>query len=142
MFNCKVPGVRGLVLPVLVNQDLILTANHGVIIDGLVINAGVLVNHDTIDYLPWGEMPAAITYYHIETDTHEVVIANGTEAETYIDYVDRQAFSNYSEYVALYGIETRIVEMPRHRISSRRLVPQYLRERLGIEDIAMKSRIA
>ncbi|CBV42697.1 Hint domain-containing protein [Halomonas elongata] len=133
---------EGALAPGQPNQDLILTANHGVIIDGLVINAGVLVNHDTIDYLPWSEMPAAITYYHIETNTHEVVIANGTEAETYIDYVDRQAFSNYSEYVALYGIETRIVEMPRHRISSRRLVPQYLRERLGIEDMAMKSRIA
>ncbi|OBX36629.1 hypothetical protein A8U91_00972 [Halomonas elongata] len=124
------------------NQDLVLTANHGLIIDGLVINAGALINHDTIDYLPWNEMPEAITYYHIETDTHEVVIANGTEAETYIDYVDRQAFNNYAEYVALYGIETRVVEMPRHRISSRRLLPLALRERLGIQDMTPASRTA
>ncbi|WP_083235991.1 Hint domain-containing protein [Halomonas caseinilytica] len=124
------------------NRDLVLTANHGVIIDGLVINAGALVNHDTIDYLPWGEMPEAITYYHIETETHEVVIANGTEAETYIDYVDRQAFDNYDEYVALYGLEQRIVEMPRHRISSRRLIPSYLRQRLGIQDMTREPRVA
>ncbi|MBW5799011.1 Hint domain-containing protein [Halomonas elongata] len=124
------------------NQDLVLTANHGVLVDGLVINAGALINHDTIDYLPWNEMPEAITYYHIETDTHEVVIANGTEAETYIDYVDRQAFDNYAEYVALYGIETRVVEMPRHRISSRRLLPLALRERLGIQDMTPATKTA
>ncbi len=39
------------------NRDLVLTANHGVIIDGLVINAGALVNHDTIDYLHGEKCP-------------------------------------------------------------------------------------
>ncbi|MFM9271154.1 Hint domain-containing protein [Halomonas elongata] len=117
------------------HQDLVLTASHGVIVDDLVINAGALVNHDTIDYVPSTELPDAVTYYHIETDSHEVILANGTAAETYIDYVDRQAFDNYAEYVALYGIETRVVEMPRHRISSRRLLPLALRARLGIEDV-------
>ncbi len=106
------------------------------------INAGALVNHDTIDYVPGAELPDSVTYYHIETDSHEVILANGTEAETYIDYVDRQAFDNYAEYVALYGIETRVVEMPRHRISSRRLLPLALRERLGIQDVMPLSRTA
>ncbi|MFM9271153.1 Hint domain-containing protein [Halomonas elongata] len=124
------------------HQDLVLTASHGVVIDDLVINAGALVNHDTIDYVPSTELPDAVTYYHIETDSHEVILANGAAAETYIDYVDRQAFDNYAEYVALYGIETRVVEMPRHRISSRRLLPMALRERLGIEDMAPVSRTA
>ncbi len=124
------------------NQDLVLTASHGVILDDLVINAGALVNHDTIDYVPGAELPDSVTYYHIETDSHEVILANGTEAETYIDYVDRQAFDNYAEYVALYGIETRVVEMPRHRISSRRLLPLALRERLGIQDVMPLSRTA
>ncbi|MGQ0334896.1 Hint domain-containing protein [Halomonas elongata] len=124
------------------NQDLVLTASHGVILDDLVINAGALVNHDTIDYVPGSELPDAVTYYHIETDSHEVILANGTEAETYVDYVDRQAFDNYAEYVALYGIETRVVEMPRHRISSRRLLPLALRERLGIEDVMSVAKTA
>ncbi|MDR5860510.1 Hint domain-containing protein [Halomonas eurihalina] len=124
------------------NQDLVLTASHGVILDDLVINAGALINHDTIDYVPGSELPDAVTYYHIETDNHEVILANGTEAETYVDYVDRQAFDNYAEYVALYGIETRVVEMPRHRISSRRLLPLALRERLGIEDVMSVAKTA
>lgn len=116
------------------SQDLTLTASHGLIIDDLVIDAGVLVNHDTIRFVPSQELPDIVTYYHVETDNHEVIIANGTPAETYVDYIARQAFDNYAEYVALYGNETRIVEMPRHRISSRRLLPLNVRQRLGIED--------
>ncbi|QEM81689.1 Hint domain-containing protein [Halomonas binhaiensis] len=115
------------------NRDLVLTASHGVIIDGLVINAGALVNQGSIDFVAWNELPDTVTYYHIETENHEVILANGTEAETYIDYIERKAFDNYDEYVALYGTETRIVEMPHHRISARRLVPLALRQRLGIE---------
>lgn len=115
-------------------EDLTLTAGHGLIIDDLVINAGALVNGSSIDYVPAAELPATVTYYHVETDSHEVILANGTAAETYVDYVDRKAFDNYAEYVELYGHETRIVEMPRHRISSRRLLPLAVRQRLSIED--------
>ncbi|SHL39820.1 Hint domain-containing protein [Halomonas caseinilytica] len=121
------------------NRDLVLTAHHGLVIDDLVIDAGALVNHDSIDYVPNSELPDTVTYYHIEMENREVVIANGTEVETYIDYIDRQAFDNYDEYVALYGTETRVIEMPRHRISSRRLVPMALRERLGIQDMVQFS---
>lgn len=116
------------------NRDLVLTAGHGLILDDLVIDAGVLVNHSTIEAVAPAELPAVVTYYHVETEGHEVILANGTEAETYVDYIDRQAFDNYAEYVALYGNETRIVEMPHHRISSRRLLPLSVRQRLGIED--------
>ncbi|MBB3142635.1 Hint domain-containing protein [Halomonas organivorans] len=118
-------------------QDLIVTPSHGMIIDGLVINAGALVNGDTIDYVPHNELPDTVTYYHVETDSHEVIMANGSATETYVDYITRQAFDNYAEYVALYGIETRVIEMPRPRISSRRLLPMALRQRLGIQDAFM-----
>ncbi|MGQ0335672.1 Hint domain-containing protein [Halomonas elongata] len=120
------------------HQDLVVTAGHGLVIDGLVINAAVLVNGSTIDYMPWDELDELVTYYHIETENHEVILANGTEAETYIDYVDRQAFDNYAEYVALYGHETRVVEMPSHRISARRLLPLAICKRLGIEEKTFK----
>ncbi|MDR5858492.1 Hint domain-containing protein [Halomonas eurihalina] len=126
---------EGALAPNVPNQDLVLTASHGVLVDGLVINAGALVNHDSIDHVSWLELSESVTYYHVETENHEVILANGTEAETYIDYIDRQSFDNYAEYVALYGMETRVVEMPRHRISSRRLLPLAVRERLGIQDM-------
>lgn len=120
------------------HQDLVVTAGHGLIIDDLVINAAVLVNGSTINYMPWNELDDLVTYYHIETEGHEAILANGVEAETYIDYVDRQSFDNYAEYVALYGHETRVVEMPRHRISARRLLPLAIRQRLGGEDKTYK----
>ncbi|KAA0019020.1 Hint domain-containing protein [Salinicola corii] len=115
------------------NRDLVVTASHGMVVDGLVINAAALVNGSSIDFMPWNEMTETVTYYHIETEGHKVIIANGTESETYIDYVDRKVFDNYAEYEALYGAETRVVEMPRPRISSRRQVPMSLRQRLGME---------
>lgn len=118
------------------SRDLTLTAGHGLIIDDLVIDAGVLVNHDTIRFVPSQELPDIVTYYHVETENHEVIIANDTPAETYVDYIDRQAFDNYAEYVAHYGHDIRIVEMPRHRIASRRLLPLAVRQRLGIEGVA------
>lgn len=124
------------------NQDLVLTASHGIVIDDLVINASALVNYDTIDYIPRHKLPTTMIYYHIETEAHEVIFANGIEAETYIDYIDRQAFDNYDEYVELYGIETRIYEMSRQRISSRRLLPIALRQRLGIESAVRTSNAA
>lgn len=124
------------------HQDLVVTAGHGLVVDDLVINASALVNGNTIDYMPWSELDELTTYYHIETDNHEVIIANGIEAETYIDYVDRQAFDNYAEYVALYGVETRVVEMPCHRISARRMVPLALRHRLGINTSLLEVKTA
>ncbi|SHJ97430.1 Hint domain-containing protein [Halomonas caseinilytica] len=132
-------GALGSGLP---NRDLVVTEDHGMVIDGLVINAGALVNQDTIDYVPRHELPKDVTYYHIETEGHEVILANGAEAETYVDYLTRQSFDNYAEYVELYGIETRVVEMPRHRISSRRLLPMAVRERLGIQDVTQAAKTA
>ncbi len=64
-------GALGSGLP---NRDLVVTADHGMIIDGLVINAGALVNQSTIDYVPRHELPKDATYYHIETEGHQVIL--------------------------------------------------------------------
>ncbi|MGY3727749.1 MULTISPECIES: Hint domain-containing protein [Cobetia] len=122
------------IAPGLPNQDLTVTASHGMIIDGLVINAGALVNGSTITIVEASELPKEVTYYHIETENHEVILANGAATETYIDYVDRKAFENYDEYLSLYGMDTTITEMKRPRISARRLLPLAIRERFGIQE--------
>ncbi|WP_050529108.1 Hint domain-containing protein [Pseudaestuariivita atlantica] len=124
-------GALGLGLP---HSDLTVTADHGMVVDGYVINASALVNHSTITYVPIAEMGAAFTVYHVETEAHDVILANGAPAETFIDYVGRAAFDNHDEYLALYGAERIIPELPQPRISSARLVPQVIRERLGIAD--------
>ena len=117
-------------------RDLRLTADHALVVDGLLINAGALVNGAGIDWASTEEMGEFYTVYHIETENHEEILAEGTPAETYIDYIGRSHFHNYSEYVALYGEERTIAEMDRPRISTPRLVPAAIRARLAAEKAA------
>ena len=121
-------GALGNALP---HRDLVLTADHALCIDGLLINAGALVNGTSIAYVPLSDLGRSYTVYHVETEGHELILAEGTAAETYIDDVGRQQFHNYGEYLALYGDEAIITELPMPRISSARLVPQALRDRLA-----------
>ncbi|TNF23151.1 MAG: Hint domain-containing protein [Rhodobacteraceae bacterium] len=113
-------------------SDLIVTADHGMVIDGFVINASALVNGSSIDWVPMDELDNRVTYYHVETENHDVILANGIPAETFVDYAGRQAFDNYAEYADLYGAERIIPEMDHLRISSRRLVPDAIKARFGI----------
>ncbi|TNF23171.1 MAG: Hint domain-containing protein [Rhodobacteraceae bacterium] len=114
------------------HSDLTVTADHGMVIDGLVINASALVNGESIVFVPRADLANAVTYYHVETEDHDVILANGAPAETFIDYLDRRAFDNYREYLDLYGAERIIREMDRPRVSAARLVPGKIKARLGI----------
>ena len=125
-------GALGNGLP---HTELVLTADHALIIDGLAINAGALVNGTTITQDAFDSLPERTTFYHVETEGHMVILANGSAAETYVDYVTRRSFDNYDEYVDLYDDERTIVEMDMPRVSSARLVPAAIRARLN-RDVA------
>lgn len=58
-------------------------------------------------------------------------MAEGTAAETYVDYLGRRSFHNYDEFVALYGETRTIPEMQFPRISAARLVPAHIRAKLA-----------
>ena len=126
-------GALGNGLP---HSDLVLTADHALIMDGMAINAGALVNGTTITCDPFDTLPDRVTYYHVETEGHEVILANGAAAETFVDYVTRSKFDNFAEYVALYGAERSIEEMPYTRISTSRLLPASIKARLAGEKAA------
>jgi hypothetical protein len=117
-------------------RDLVLTADHALLIDGLLITAGALVNGGSIDRVPLAELGESFTVYHVETEAHDVILAEGAPAESFIDYAGRQAFDNYAEYVALYGAAQVIAEQPAPRIACARLLPPALRARLGIAQAA------
>lgn len=85
-------GALGEGLPL---RDLILTADHALVIDGILIDASALVNGTTIDWMPLAELGESVTVYYIETDAHEVILAESTPSEIYIDYAGRRAFTNY-----------------------------------------------
>ncbi len=111
-------------------RDLHLTPDHALMIDGLLVNAGALVNDVTVRLVPLDDLGAGYTVYHVETEAHEVILAEGVPAETYIDYVGRQAFENHGAYLALYGEDRAIAEMVAPRVTSARHVPPALRARL------------
>ncbi|KMW58366.1 hypothetical protein AIOL_003339 [Candidatus Rhodobacter oscarellae] len=112
------------------HSDLYVTGDHGMMLGGFVVNASALVNACSIDWVSLAQTPEVQTVYHIETEAHDVILANGAASETYLDMPGRRAFDNYQEYLDLYGGEATIQENPMPRISSARLLPGYLRERL------------
>lgn len=114
------------------HSDLHVTADHGMVLDGYVVNASALVNGHSIDWVPIGDTPAVQTVYHLETEAHNVILANGAQAETFVDAATRENFDNYSEYLAMFGAERLVPEMNAIRISCRRLLPDDIQYRLGL----------
>jgi hypothetical protein len=102
------------------------------LVDGIICHAGALENGTTITRVPLSEMGETYTVYHIETDAHEIILANGAPAETFIDNVSRRAFDNFAEFDALYGDEPEMEELPYPRAMSARQVPGWIRSRLVI----------
>lgn len=121
-------------------SDLTVTADHGMVLEGYVINASVLVNGDTIDFVPVSEIGDSFTVYHIETEDHDVILANGAASETFVDAVTRSHFDNYGAYLDLYGAQRIIPEMTLPRISSTRLLPKALGVRLRPGQASNRSR--
>ena len=73
------------------HRDLHVTKGHSLFIDDVLIPAEFLVNHRSI---VWDDRAQAVEVYHIELQTHDVLIAEGAPAETYRDDGNRWLFQN------------------------------------------------
>ena len=109
-------------------RDLYLSPDHAVLIDGHLIHAKALVNGKTIVQMT--EWEGDIEYYHIETEKHEIIFAEGLPCETFIDNVSRAQFDNYAEYLAMYPELPVIKELPYPRVLFKSQLPSAIRERL------------
>ena len=118
------------------HSDLTVTADHGMLVDGVICHAGALVNGTTITRVPLSEMGESFTVYHIETEAHEIILANGAAAETFIDNVSRRVFDNFAEFEALYGDVPEMEELSYPRAMSARQVPARIRTRLSLSTAA------
>jgi hypothetical protein len=72
-------------------RDLLLSPEHSLYLAGHLINVKNLVNGVSI--LPDGAA-TDIAYFHIELERHEVVLAEGAPAETYLDNANARAWDN------------------------------------------------
>jgi antigen 43 len=73
------------------NADLRVTKAHSLYIDDVLIPVEFLVNHRTI---LWYDRAQEVDIYHVELDSHDVLIANGAPAESYRDDGNRWLFQN------------------------------------------------
>jgi hypothetical protein len=80
-------------------RDLWVSPHHAMYLDGVLIEAKDLVNGVSIVQ---AERVEKVEYFHIELDTHDVIIAEGALSESFIDDNSRGMFHNGHEYPALY----------------------------------------
>lgn len=111
------------------SRDLLVSPDHAILIDGVLAQAGTLVNETSI--VREANVPPVLTYYHIELDDHSVIFAEKTPVETFVDNVDRLRFDNWSEHEALYPNGKPIAELPFPRAKGQRQVPVRIRDRLA-----------
>jgi Ca2+-binding RTX toxin-like protein len=86
-------GTLGNGLP---RRDLVVSPAHAVLVGGVLVDARLLVNGDSIVQ---ERVAGTIAYRHIDLGEHDCVLAEGAWAESYRETGDRRAFLNAASAV-------------------------------------------
>jgi hypothetical protein len=79
-------------------RDLLLSPDHAVFVDEVLIPVRCLLNGATIVQAQCTK----VTYFHVELPAHEVILAEGLPCESYLDLGNRGAFDNGGGAVLLH----------------------------------------
>jgi collagen type I alpha len=71
-------------------HDLILSPDHAIYAEGVLVPIRFLVNHRTIIQ----ERRDQVTYLHVELPRHDILLAHGLPVESYLETGNRSAFEN------------------------------------------------
>ena len=81
------------------HRDLLVSQDHAIFVDGVLICAKQLVNGTTIRReRDW----TAVDYYHVELDQHAILLAEGLPAESYLNTGNRGFFANSGQPMVLH----------------------------------------
>jgi len=81
-------------------KDMLITAEHCLFFEGQFVPARMLVNGRSIFF---DKSITSYDYYHIETEAHSVIMADGMLTESYLDTGNRRAFSQKGNVVSIGG---------------------------------------
>ena len=95
-------------------RDLRVSPEHALYLRQVLVPAQLLVNGATITQ---PESVDSLEYFHIDLGTHDVIMAEGAAAESYVDCDNRGMFHNAREFARLYPGET----PPRWEFCARRV---------------------
>jgi hypothetical protein len=97
-------------------RDVLLSPDHAVLVDGALVPIRLLANGATIA----AEPTERVTYFHVELDCHDLLMAEGLAAESYLDTGNRGLFDNAVEPLILhpdFSGETKGAQARRERFS-------------------------
>jgi autotransporter passenger strand-loop-strand repeat protein len=80
------------------SSELILSPDHALYLDGVLVPAKALVNGQNIRHLN----RQTVTYHHIELERHSIIFAESTPVETYLETGNRGAFENGTDALTLH----------------------------------------
>jgi hypothetical protein len=107
---------RGSIANNMPHSDLLVSPDHAIFIDGKLICARQLINRTTI----WQESHlTSVEYFHVELDTHCIVLAQGLTSESYLNTVGtRSFFTNADGPVTLHPELTNAMDYPSREAGS------------------------
>jgi hypothetical protein len=75
------------------HRDLRVSPEHAMFLDGYLVPARLLVNGTSIVQETWCN---AVTYWHVELESHGLLVSEGAVSESYFDDGNRQNFDNHA----------------------------------------------